>query len=206
MDIEEEIRMALEFASSRGARKLDIIGIDPASEAGTAAMASRYGLSAEMHPFSMDSGMDAHQEERHEIFGYLVGSRLYSQKKLPDAILVLDDIMAKGVAMEIFKQGVKIPRDLLFMTHSNKGSGVFYPVPAVKIEFDPDRLVEAAGQMLVRSMTRGEKLAGNRKVPPELVLGELSAPAAVKPHGSINTRSEILSFSMRGKGALTAQK
>ena len=76
--------------------------------------------------------------------------------------------------MELSKRGVRIPEDLLFVTHSNKGSGVFYPVPAVKVEFDPDRIIDAAGEMLFRSMTKGTPAVGNMRISPEICTSETS--------------------------------
>ncbi|MEI6421919.1 MAG: GntR family transcriptional regulator, partial [Lentisphaerota bacterium] len=172
MDFEEEAEMAFKYISSRGIRKVDVLGADLRKNIPYAEIASKYGLSLLLHPFSLEITVSAFQEERHELFGLVMGNKILSREKLPEAILVLDDIMAKGVALELFKRGVKIPEEMLFVTHSNKGSGVFYPVPAVKVEFDPDKIVEAAGNMLWNSMTKGTPLAGSVRVPPELCAAE----------------------------------
>jgi DNA-binding LacI/PurR family transcriptional regulator len=172
MDFDKEVELAFKHISSKGIKKVDVIGADRRKSTQYMKTASKYGLSILIHPFSTELAMADYQEERYELFGFVMGNRILSREKLPEAILVLDDIMAKGVAMELSKRGVRIPEDLLFVTHANKGSGVFYPVPAVKVEFDPDKIVEAAGNMLWNSMTKGTPLAGSVRVPPELCAAE----------------------------------
>lgn len=174
MDFDKEVELAFNHISSKGIKTVDVLGFDSKKKMLYTEMASRYGLSLRLHPYSIESKMADYQEERYEIFGFLIGNRILSSEKLPEAILVLDDIMAKGVAMELLKRGVRIPEDLLFITHSNKGSGVFYPVPAVKVEFDPDKIINAAGEMLWRLMTKGVSPVGNIRVFPELCTGETS--------------------------------
>ena len=174
MDFDREVEIAFKYISSKGIRKVDILGAALSKNTQYEKTASKYGLSILIHPFSAESAIADYQEERYELFGFLMGKRILSREKLPEAILVLDDIMAKGVAMELSKRGVRIPEDLLFVTHSNKGSGVFYPVPAVKVEFDPDRIVDAAGEMLFRSMTKGTPAVGNMRISPEICTSETS--------------------------------
>jgi hypothetical protein len=74
---------------------------------------------------------------------------------------------------------VKIPDEILFITHSNKGSGVFYPIPAIRLEFEPGKVVEAAGDMLWKSMTSGKQLEGNVTVAPKLIAAEKKSPIYV---------------------------
>lgn len=176
MGFAEEVEMAFRHVAALGVKTLDVVTGGHRLDAPCAARAASHGLALRVHAFPDDVRLGADPEEQFELFGLLVTEQLLVQAQRPEAILVLDDIMAKGVALGLFKSGVKVPDDVLFMTQANKGSGVFYPVPAVRLEFDPDRIVAAAGEMLWRSLTTGVPCAGNTRVLPELRQPDRAVP------------------------------
>lgn len=176
MDFEAELGLAFRYLAAQGIKDVDVVGAEPLLNGHYAEMATQQGLSLLLHSLSGETAAGANPADRYELFGMIMGNRLLSRDKRPEAILVLDDIMAKGVALALFKHGVKVPDDLLFVTQANKGSGVFYPVPAVKVEFDPDAVVEAAGEALWRTLTTGVPCVGNTRILPELRTAEDTTP------------------------------
>ncbi|MEI6423678.1 MAG: GntR family transcriptional regulator, partial [Lentisphaerota bacterium] len=60
-----------------------------------------------------------------------------TSRKLPDALLVLNDAACRGVIFQLLLKGIKIPEDIAIITHSNKGYDILSPVPLTKLEIDP---------------------------------------------------------------------
>jgi DNA-binding FadR family transcriptional regulator len=77
--------------------------------------------------------------------GYrIVKDRILGQKNEFEALLVLNDILCKGVIFGLMEKGIKIPDDLAVITHANKGIGILCPVPLTKIEADPGNYASCA--------------------------------------------------------------
>ncbi len=108
-----------------------------------------------------------------------------SEKEKPDGLLVCDDMLFLGAAMAICQMGIRVPEDLLVVTHHNKGSGLLAPFPVAKLEFDLAEYVQLMGGALVKLM-RQEPLENRRMViscellEPEDVAGTVP----VRSHGS----------------------
>ena len=80
------------------------------------------------------------------------------RKEKPDGMLVGLDTVFPETAMAVLSLGISVPRDLLVVTHASAGSGMFYPFPVVRLEFDARRHAEAAVRMLMQRL-RGEPTA-----------------------------------------------
>ncbi len=88
-----------------------------------------------------------------------------SKEEKPDGLLVCDDMLFLGTAMAICQLGIRVPEDLLVVTHWNKGSGLISPFPVAKVAFDLDDYVRKMGAMLVQLM-RHEPVENHRVVLP----------------------------------------
>ena len=86
-----------------------------------------------------------------------------SEKEKPDGLLVCDDMLFLGAAMAICQMGIRVPEDLLVVTHHNKGSGLLAPFPVAKLEFDLAEYVQLMGRALVKLM-RQEPLEHRRAI------------------------------------------
>lgn len=73
----------------------------------------------------------------------------------PDGLLVTDDVLAQDVTVAILELGIRVPEQLMVVTHANRGSGVWFPFPVAKVEFDPDAQAQAIADMTVKRL-RGE--------------------------------------------------
>jgi DNA-binding LacI/PurR family transcriptional regulator len=70
----------------------------------------------------------------------------------PDALIVADDIMAKGAAQAMLALGLDIPRELLLLAAGNTAVPLFYPVPLARYEFDTQEIVRQAAHLLVEQI------------------------------------------------------
>lgn len=103
----------------------------------------------EVHPSQPGAGW----EEFREIW-------LASHEK-PDGLLVTDDLLMREATAAICERRVRVPEQLMIVTHANRGSGIHYPFPVWQMEYDPDEHAALLGEMLVKLM-RKETLAPHR--------------------------------------------
>ena len=75
MDFDREVELAFKYISSKGIRKVDVLGAALSKNTKYEKTASKYGLSILIHPFSTESATADYQEERYELFGFLMGKR-----------------------------------------------------------------------------------------------------------------------------------
>jgi len=72
-----------------------------------------------------------------------------------DALLISDDIGARGAALALLKHGVRVPEDMTFLTAANEGIQHHYGIPVVKYEFSPRALARQLVTVLHRQMEDG---------------------------------------------------
>jgi len=71
-----------------------------------------------------------------------------SSTEKPDALIVCDDLLFPDVHAAILDSGIRVPDQLLVITHANKGTGFFHSFPVVRLEYDPDEVAQAVGALL----------------------------------------------------------
>lgn len=118
----------------------------------------RAGVDFCPHPGHMPS-----PELGYEEYGYDLLHRLWRARLRPDALLVPDDVIAKGVAQAALALRLSVPDELCIFAMTNSGARFFYPVPVVRFDVDVADIVARAASMLVEQM-RGVH------VPPQTVL------------------------------------
>ena len=91
---------------------------------------------------------DFNAENNPELTGYDQMLRLWQQDDKPDTLIVTDDIIAKGVTLAALRLNINIPEKLLIIAAANKKSGVFYPLPVIKLEYDTNEIINIAGNLL----------------------------------------------------------
>jgi len=120
-----------------------------------------------------DEYPEAHvHEQMGRDFVNAIMSRCGGASGLPDGIVMTDDILTMGACAEFESQGVSLARDLQVASHSNRGSTSLAPWEnsLVRMEFDPQEIVEAMFSTLETLMS-GQKLAEDRVIiHPKLVL------------------------------------
>jgi LacI family transcriptional regulator len=89
------------------------------------------------------------------ISGYRAFHEIWAMDDRPDAILILDDIMAQGAIRAMVELGVSTERDLTVMVQINRKSGLVFPLPFVALEFDVLTIGAACAEMAVQ-LVRGD--------------------------------------------------
>ena len=155
VDMENLVRLAVERLIEAGRRKLAWLGWSPPWFPSTTLPVFKQSLqqhgvpvheewiSVGLHPSAPGAGW----EEFREIWT--------ARAEKPDGLIVADDVLFRDAAAAILDVGVRVPEQLMVITHANKGSGMLCPFPVARMEIDPDEYAEAMGQMLIGLM-KGE--------------------------------------------------
>lgn len=59
----------------------------------------------------------------------------------PDALLVSDDVAMRAVALALVQSDIKVPSDLMVVSHANEGVNLHYGIPVVRYEISPKEIV-----------------------------------------------------------------
>jgi DNA-binding LacI/PurR family transcriptional regulator len=144
-DYDGMMAQALDYLVGDGRRHVALIGVwHKRGVADAQAMAASRGVTIvpAACPADTDSGSA-------EAVGYAAMQSALTAPAMPDSVLICDDIMAKGAIQAVLQAGISVPEQLRVVSHANKDSGVFYPVEVVRLEFDIDEVVRAAGDRLL---------------------------------------------------------
>ena len=76
--------------------------------------------------------------------GYEHFVKLWEQGNCPDALMVVDDIIACGVLRAVLHKQIRIPEQIRLITLVNKGVHLPYHHPVTRYEYDMDELADAA--------------------------------------------------------------
>jgi DNA-binding LacI/PurR family transcriptional regulator len=91
-------------------------------------------------------------------------SRLWSARSdKPDGLVIGDDMLFADAAAAIMELGIKVPEQLMVITHSNKGSLARVPFPVAQIQYDPLVQANGMGEILLKLLD-GKPVSQNRIV------------------------------------------
>lgn len=100
--------------------------------------------------------------------GHRAISEYLDGKRPPlDGLVISDDVLAKGVASALVRRGVTVPESMLVVTQGNKGSGLTYPLPFIRLEFDIDKLLRTAWEQFVQFKRGYRSTRGRIMIPPD---------------------------------------
>ncbi|AHF91699.1 GntR family transcriptional regulator [Opitutaceae bacterium TAV5] len=68
----------------------------------------------------------------------------------PDALIVSDDIAARGVALALVKRQISVPDDIVVLTLANKGINLHYGVPVLRYDVDIKEIASRLLSLLMR--------------------------------------------------------
>lgn len=92
----------------------------------------------------------------------------------PDGLVIADDLLFPDVATTILDMQIKVPEQLMIVTHSNKGSRMLIPFPAALLQYDPVAQARAMADLLLPAM------AGKKPSHPHIkLLHELIPPVGL---------------------------
>lgn len=163
-DAEALLDIALRYIRMQNKNKVGVIGLDPESIDSAKQKLALSGMT------TCDAWMPVctYKGNLAEKSGHEAMLELWGAREKPEAVVVMDDIMAKGVCQAALHHGLKIPDDLLLITHSNRDSGVFYPYPLPCIEFDIAECARCAGELLLDAIAQPDLPRQTRTVHPGL--------------------------------------
>ena len=72
----------------------------------------------------------------------------------PNGLLICDDNLFSGAAMAILQVGIRVPQDLLVVSHYNQGSAVVNPFPVARLVVDPDLCARVISENLAKLIRR----------------------------------------------------
>lgn len=75
-------------------------------------------------------------------------------KEKPDALLVALDSAFRDAVPAILSLNLRVPKDLVVVTHANKGSDILYPFPTARVEFDPMEYADKLVDMLLKRIEK----------------------------------------------------
>ena len=102
--------------------------------------------------------------------GVSVAEKIFSVGNRPEALLVLNDTICRGVIFHLMEQGISIPKDIAIMAMTNKGHEVLSTTPLTRLEWDPEGLV-AANLARLFAKIAGTPWSGTAPEP-KLIIGE----------------------------------
>ncbi len=99
------------------------------------------------------------EKQTFERMSRLVGqwSAKTKRAKIPDALIVADDIAMRGAALALVRHRVAVPARLLVLTHANEQVLLHYGIPVVRYEYSINELARQALDILWRRIA-GEPL------------------------------------------------
>jgi DNA-binding LacI/PurR family transcriptional regulator len=121
----------------------------------------RAGVRFCVHPAHMPAPDLGYEE-----YGFDLMQRLWRATPRPDAVLVPDDVMAKGVAQAALALRVSVPDELRILAMTNSGARFFYPVPVTRFEVDVEAIAVRAARMLMDMISGREVLPQAVLIPP----------------------------------------
>ena len=83
--------------------------------------------------------------------------RLWESPQRPRAIFFHDDVICDVALRAILELGIRVPEELMIVTHANAGRTFYFPMPLVRIEFDPKEAVARAWNIL-RNLIHGRQV------------------------------------------------
>ncbi|NQU40117.1 MAG: substrate-binding domain-containing protein [Lentisphaerae bacterium] len=153
-DLGEMVRSGVRRLATEGRTKIAVMGWRQSSPQHITPTEDFYHyFQAEMKAQSLHCDSDW---IRHDLHPSMPGSGWEEFREIwlarsdrPDGLLICDDVLGQDVACAIVELGIRVPEELLIVTHANHGSGIEYPFPVTRMEYSPDDYARAAGTMLL---------------------------------------------------------
>ena len=92
---------------------------------------------------------------KYERFGYDSFQAIWSQRKRPEGLIILPDMVVRGALTAIAERRVSVPGDLVLALHRNEGIDIPCPFPAFWITARPTEVARALVRQIERQF-RGE--------------------------------------------------
>jgi DNA-binding LacI/PurR family transcriptional regulator len=180
-DSEYAVRQYMTVLAESGCRRVGILGnvcFDDANEPHylEAVMNTARSMSLEVRPEWAPVTMC--KTRITDSVGYEQFMHLWRLEDKPDGLVVLDDVVCKGVLRACLQLGVDLPRDVQLVTHTNKHVDLPYHKPITRVEFDAHEMARHAINITKNLLRHQEPEVRNVLVPGMVVKGETTVEVA----------------------------
>ncbi|MGE9290299.1 MAG: GntR family transcriptional regulator [Puniceicoccales bacterium] len=173
-DAEDFLEQAIDALHDQGCHSIGLLGTLPVHRESFEKIASRKNATIDRGWVHCLPGPDEVSPNSYESEGRAMVRYLYekNRKNFPGALIVKDDMLARGVCSEFGNLGAEIGRDIHLVAQSNKNCDVLYDWEdrLSLIEFDSNEIVEAMFSELEALMKQPDEPR-----PPVVVKGHLKA-------------------------------
>lgn len=158
--------LLVDHLAARGARSMVLVGADRTTsvgrerQSGFAAAAGRVGVAVH-RPI-----LDRFTVE----FGEQAGDRLAGRRRLPDAVVAGDDLIAVGVIRSLSARGIDVPNQVLVTGFDGTILSEISDPPLTTVRQPFEALSRTAVGLLLSAREGGRPAITQRRVPPELVV------------------------------------
>lgn len=130
----------------------------------------------DLHPLTVGSGYSLFRE------------LWLAHPEKPDGLVITDDTSYTDFATAALEMRIRVPAELLVVTHANKDSGVLYPFPTARLEIDPDEVGAELGRLALRLMRKEPVPTGIRKISFQWVGSDVTDAGAGSPRPASQER------------------
>ena len=174
-DLEALVRVGMDYLASQGYRRIALVcGRYPDSPVSATEEVFYRAYQAALDRLDLERRPEWIKDDYvpGEEAGYRSMKDLWALgQNRPDAILCCDNVITQGMIHAWWELGLRVPRDLGFVTHAIEERPFFYPVPLTQMVCGVRELVEAGAQMLIALVERTPPASRSVLVEPQLVVG-----------------------------------
>ncbi|WPJ96777.1 GntR family transcriptional regulator [Coraliomargarita algicola] len=172
LDMEDFMEQSFRAMEARGARSVGLLGTLPLHQEVFERVARAKGVVINPDWVQCLPGPDFVSPDRYEAEGRAMMLSLYEKNagRLPEALIIKDDMLARGVCAEMEHLGAAVGKDVKIVSQSNKGSDTLYDWAnrLNLIEYDSQEIVEVMFSELEALMEEPDEPR-----PPAIVRGHL---------------------------------
>lgn len=166
VDMEAMIDQAIRTLKQQGATRLGLLTCGRIA-GDYQALFTRTAQSLGLHVQEPWLGNAANHTEAQ---GHQWFTQLWDQPQRPDAVVITDDVLARGAMIAAVQRGVQIPGDVQFAHLWIRRSEQLLPCPSIRMEVDPDEMADAAVDKLLNLIDDANYLATRTMVRPRITV------------------------------------
>jgi DNA-binding LacI/PurR family transcriptional regulator len=140
----EPVKSAVLYLLKRGFRRILVVTMSPISKDPTQkATVEEEGVKAAYDEFGESMPQNIIQFWGFKkASGYIDAQKLFSQDKSlwPDALFINHDVITQGALLALSERNIKIPNDIVLLTHSHVGQQWSVSIPLTRLEYNTDEL------------------------------------------------------------------
>ncbi len=87
----------------------------------------------------------------------------------PDGLIVMDDVLYRGLAPMLLANGIRVPQDLAVVSHANRGDPQPLIPEPIRIEIDPEECGVVLGRNMIRRLSEPQADLIDMPVPVDIV-------------------------------------